>query len=440
MKRNRTPQDAVGAALVREWEDPSAIWRDAPFWSWNEALTPARLRRQIRCMQKAGMGGFFMHSRYGLKTPYLSQAWFRCISACVEEARRRGMKAYLYDEDRWPSGSAGGSLTRAHLEFRARLLERRPPSRRAEPPSLAIFDLLFDKTGRLVSYRPAQGSAPRCGALHRREAYGERLEAPAAWYNDGTYLDTPNREAVAAFIWSTHEPYRQAYGRDFGGVIPAIFTDEPSLSSARGGEVVNWTRNLLAEFKARRGYDLLPHLPELFYPLASGPFSPVRRDFRLTLTELFVTNFTRQVADWCAQHRLPLTGHVFEEYNYSSQIRTVGAAMPHYEFMQWPGVDILCDPSTVELSTVKQCTSVCDQLGKERTLSELYGGIGWDCSLEQHKFIGDWQAACGINFRCVHLVHYSLAGGGPSATGRPASSCTVPGTTTTAESRTTLRG
>ena len=112
---------------------------------------------------------------------------------------------------------------------------------------------------------------------------------------------------------------------------------------------------------------------------------------------------------------------MLEEHNYSSQIRTVGAAMPHYEFMQWPGVDILRDRQPVELSTVKQCTSVCDQLGKERALSELYGGIGWDVSLEQHKFIGDWQAACGINFRCVHLVHYSLAGGA-SATGERSSS------------------
>ena len=132
------------ATLDREWKNPPVIWRDAPFWSWNEALTPARLRRQIRHMQKAGMGGFFMHSRYGLKTPYLSRAWFRCISACVEEARRLGMKAYLYDEDRWPSGSAGGSVTRSRPEFRARLLERRQPDKRAEQPTLAVFDLVFD--------------------------------------------------------------------------------------------------------------------------------------------------------------------------------------------------------------------------------------------------------------------------------------------------------
>jgi hypothetical protein len=78
--------------------------------------------------------------------------------------------------------------------------------------------------------------------------------------------------------------------------------------------------------------------------------------------------------------------------------------------MQWPGIDILTD-QTHELITAKQCSSVAAQLGKERVLSELYGCTGWDWPLEGHKFQGDWQFAAGVNFRCQHLTHYSLAGG-----------------------------
>ncbi|OPX22455.1 MAG: hypothetical protein B1H04_04990, partial [Planctomycetales bacterium 4484_123] len=66
----------------RDWQDPPSIYRGAPFWSWNSHLDADRLCRQIEQMHAAGMGGFFMHSRYGLKTPYLSQEWFRCVSAC----------------------------------------------------------------------------------------------------------------------------------------------------------------------------------------------------------------------------------------------------------------------------------------------------------------------------------------------------------------------
>ena len=58
-----------------------------------------------------GMGGAFLHSRVGLKTEYLGQEWFDLTNAVADEAEKIGMEAFLYDEDRWPSGSAGGMVT-----------------------------------------------------------------------------------------------------------------------------------------------------------------------------------------------------------------------------------------------------------------------------------------------------------------------------------------
>ena len=71
--------------------DPSAELRGAPFWAWNSKLEPAELRRQIRIFKQMGLGGFFMHSRVGMATPYLSKEWFECIDACVDEAKKQGM-------------------------------------------------------------------------------------------------------------------------------------------------------------------------------------------------------------------------------------------------------------------------------------------------------------------------------------------------------------
>ena len=96
------------ALNVESWQSPPAIFRGAPFWGWNAKLDSGRLRRQVEEMKKGGMGGFFMHSRYGLKTEYLSPVWFRCVKACIDKARELDMKACLYDEDRWASGTAGG--------------------------------------------------------------------------------------------------------------------------------------------------------------------------------------------------------------------------------------------------------------------------------------------------------------------------------------------
>ena len=87
---------------VIDFKNPPVEFRGAPFWSWNSKLSPERLREQIRNMKKMGMGGFFMHSRVGLKTPYLGSEWFDCVRACIDEAAKIGVKAWLYDEDRWP--------------------------------------------------------------------------------------------------------------------------------------------------------------------------------------------------------------------------------------------------------------------------------------------------------------------------------------------------
>ena len=68
-----------------------------PFWSWNDRLEEEELRTQIRRMKELGMGGFFMHARGGLETEYLSDEWFACINACIDEAKKLGMEAWDYD-------------------------------------------------------------------------------------------------------------------------------------------------------------------------------------------------------------------------------------------------------------------------------------------------------------------------------------------------------
>ena len=53
-----------------------------------------------------------MHSRSGMVTEYLGKEFFDSVKTCVDEAEKLGMNANLYDEDRWPSGSAGGYVTK----------------------------------------------------------------------------------------------------------------------------------------------------------------------------------------------------------------------------------------------------------------------------------------------------------------------------------------
>lgn len=110
-----------GNLLVENWSNPTREFRAAPFWAWNGKLEEPELRRQIKLFKSMGLGGFFMHSRVGLDTPYLSEEWFKLVNACIDEAKKQGLDAWLYDEDRWPSGAAGGLVTKHH-EYRMKLI------------------------------------------------------------------------------------------------------------------------------------------------------------------------------------------------------------------------------------------------------------------------------------------------------------------------------
>ena len=63
-----------------------------------------------------------------------------------------------------------------------------------------------------------------------------------------------------------------------------------------------------------------------------------------------------------------------------------------------------------QVVTVKQVTSVADQLGKERSFCEVFGCIGQQSSFYHRKWIADWQAALGIGFVNHHLSLYSMRG------------------------------
>ena len=89
-------------------KNPPKRYRPSPFWSWNEKLNTDETRRQIRLMNEAGLGGYFMHARGGLLTEYMGEEWFQNGSAAIDEGKKCGMLPWGYDENGWPSGFANG--------------------------------------------------------------------------------------------------------------------------------------------------------------------------------------------------------------------------------------------------------------------------------------------------------------------------------------------
>ena len=108
--------------LTRElFANPSSEYRGAPFWAWNGTLDKDELLRQIEVFKEMGLGGFHMHVRSGMATKYLSDEFMDLVAACRDKAEAEKMLCWLYDEDRWPSGAAGGYVTK-DVRYRSRHL------------------------------------------------------------------------------------------------------------------------------------------------------------------------------------------------------------------------------------------------------------------------------------------------------------------------------
>ncbi len=123
-------------------------------------------------------------------------------------------------------------------------------------------------------------------------------------------MDLMQPGVTEAFLYFTHETYRQICGDEFGQTIPGTFQDEAHIGPPGDSDAVNFTPALLAEFSRRRGYDLKVHLPLLFEE--QGDFHRVRHDFYLTLLELFIDNWAKPYYQYCTEHGLQLTGHYWE--------------------------------------------------------------------------------------------------------------------------------
>ena len=224
-------------ALWEQFRDPDARYRGKPFWSWNGELDESELLRQIHVMKEMGLGGFFMHSRTGLVTEYLGDAWFQLTNACADEAERLGMEAWLYDEDRWPSGTAGGMVTE-NPAYRSRFLSlRRIPAAEFVWTDGLVAAFLCDLDGLAYTHCEQIGPHTTVSGGQNRTVLAFTVEemAPSSFYNGYTYVDTLSREATDEFLRRTHEKYQERCGNRIGRTIRGIFTDEPHRGAVMTG-------------------------------------------------------------------------------------------------------------------------------------------------------------------------------------------------------------
>ncbi|MCD6508500.1 hypothetical protein J7M22_18010 [Candidatus Poribacteria bacterium] len=435
--------------------DPPVQFRPIPFWFWNSKMDKAEIERQIRMMAEAGLGGFFMHARFGLETEYMSEEWLDYVRYAVMVAKRLGLKAWLYDEYPFPSG-VGGLRVTAKPEHRNKFLDLFEWHLKGGRVELRMSNEgeHADTMKVITAFAIQGGMSDGIEDLRRRitpiEVINETVRADLP---EGDWLivalpvrrlDDPrgnvfgpdylNPETTRSFL-KILDLYAEAVGDEFGKTVPGIFTDEPCLLAwhqnhtcyrvHHDGRIAVWSEKLeerLIERLRPTGYSLEEMAIALFYDLGEEG-RMLREVYREEVAELYVDSFFRPYSEWCRAHNLKLTGHLLlEEGLYSNTIfqGDFPRDLSHFDI---PGVDHLgigCEGRyggwgnlplmSTNVQGGKLVSSIAHLYGKEAVLSESFGVSGWRLSMADMKRIVDWQFSLGINFLCPHAFYYSLEG------------------------------
>lgn len=368
--------------------DPPPEFRPYPFFSVNDKLNPEEIARQVKEFGKAGFGGFYLHSREGLLTGYLGEEWWQAMDAAADAAEESCIHACFYDEDKWPSGYAGGKIPLMNADYRAKCLVRIKKGTPLPSGSEMIKD------GDSVLYI----------------AYTAKLGNPL--FNGTCYVDLFNRDVVSAFIGESYKPYIDRYLTRMGRF--EIFTDEPHIharyfdrNTPHEGSL-SWSPFLAEKFRQMWGYDLACKIELLFEEREN--WREVRLQYYIAVASQFEDSFTKQIAKYCGKRGVKSSGHYLGEESLEKVRDRIGNAMLHYRNMQKPGIDNLGLTTTGRLITAKSLSSVANQYDIPERLCEIYGISGQNLNFEDRKWLSGWQVVLGVNRMVPHLALYSLKG------------------------------
>jgi hypothetical protein len=389
-----------------QFEAPAAEFSSAPFFVWNGKITKKDIDYYLNDYKSKGIHQVFIHPRPGMITTYLTDEWFELFGYAIELGKSLGMKIWIYDENSYPTGFAGGGVPAAMPD--------------AVGKSIVLYKTTKPDTiqNPYAAYRKEQDNYTEITT--KNFLPGEYLVAvlsewdKSQWFGGYSYVDVLQKKVTEKFIDLTMNQYQKRFGTEFGSTIPGVFMDEPNISpKGSSGLVLHYTPGLFDAFEKKWGYDLKPFLPLLMQN--SGEYRKIRHNYYSVLLDLFIENWAIPYSDYCKQNKISLTGHYWE-HEWPNPTG-VPDNMALTAFSTLPGIDLLFNNWSTDYSAqfgnsrmVKELRSVANQMGYSRTLSETYGGAGWNLSFKDQKRILDWECALGVNLVNQHLSHQTIIG------------------------------
>ena len=339
--------------LWEQFQNPDACYRPFVRWWWNgDRVEAAELVRELHILKEAGIGGVeinpisFPSGADSLNTKpltWLSDEWIAALKAVFDEAEKIGMRCDLIVGSGWPFGSetlprderASVMLTYAqkvkggeHFEMSkfnifknldpgvTTVNPRRTPelvSMYLVPDPINDLSEAVDITGKfaddVISFDVPSGDW-QIYALVRYDSFASVINgAPGA---AGSILNHMDASAVRHYLDHMADTIEDKTG-PLSRHLRAFFVDSMEL------EGCNWTDDFAAEFRARRGYDILPWLPFTMFEVGrlgdvknfeygsrkgakfQEQVNRARFDFELTKAELLHERYTQTFLEWCKE-------------------------------------------------------------------------------------------------------------------------------------------
>jgi len=396
--------------LAAQFKEPAREYTTAPFFVWNAEITKEEINNFLTGFKKAGSSQVIIHPRPGLVTEYLSEKWFELYKYAVERGKELGMDIWMYDENSYPSGFAGGHVPAEMPESYNQGQGLRMARFEALPDTAERYYLcLKEENGsyKEITASVAEEKGKRGNYCLFYKTYNEKSD----WNGGFSYVDLLYPGVTQKFINITMSGYERYFGNEFGKTVQGIFTDEPQLESPGG---IRFTPDLFKVFVEKWGYDLKPNLPSLYEE--TGDWKRVRHNYVQTLLQLFTDRWSKPWFEYCEKKGLKFTGHYWE--HEWPNMWPGGDNMAMYIWHQVPAIDMLFNQFNDSvpgaqfgnIRAVKELASAANQSGRSRKLSETYGGSGWDLTFTDMKRNGDWEYALGVNLMNQHLTFFTLAG------------------------------
>ena len=379
--------------FLKAFREPANDFSPGYFWMWNAKLEPATIRAQLDEMAANGIRSVCIHPvpvsfRPGkflsdMSPDYLSEGYFEAYRIAVEHAAKLGMHCWLYDEGGWPSGGACGQVAASDREgrFRQRFIGRGPDD-----------NLPF--------------------GVHVRE-YGP---------SRASYPSIVEKGAAERFIELTHGRYAKALGDQLGKGVRYAFMDEPDYPQDGWGHQAGWAADFAEQFKARKGYDIMPDIEELLAKKndrLDERLTRLRIDYYEVMGDLFVERFMVPLRDWCHAHGLLSSGHLNgEDDPEGSNNYGHGPLLKSLRTMDVPGVDVIWRqlfPTTLanpgrQVAFPRYAASAAHQNGTMKVLSESCGIYGDSMTPNEMKWLMDYQMVRGVNMFVYGYYAMSYAG------------------------------